>query len=68
MDALINALIKDVEGRNARSNKKNKMAEKSKRPSKIGQYEVLQTLGTGSFGKVKCGCQRAEISITRTLT
>ncbi|TIB34548.1 hypothetical protein E3P84_01761 [Wallemia ichthyophaga] len=26
---------------------------KSKRPSKIGQYQVLQTLGTGSFGKVK---------------
>lgn len=26
---------------------------KTRRPTRIGQYEILQTLGTGSFGKVK---------------
>lgn len=37
----------------------------SKQPVRIGQYELKQTLGSGSFGKVKCAYilppERADI-------
>jgi hypothetical protein len=25
-----------------------------KSPMRVGNYEILETIGTGSFGKVKC--------------
>jgi carbon catabolite-derepressing protein kinase len=37
------------------TNTGNSKKSSSKQPVRIGQYTLQQTLGTGSFGKVKCG-------------
>lgn len=41
-----------------------KKSGSSKQPVRIGQYTLQQTLGTGSFGKVKCELRKSKILAT----